>query len=503
MKIIFNLPISIWYWQIYDELKRHYEVVVPENYKNPQIKNIVVDLNSLEKCVRENSNYDFIFGFEGNLNDLIEWELKKFEIPLVIFHTNTIDRLYLGKLTAVTKLWFVEYYAKSLFEKFRKENLIYEGMAANSYRFYPMEADKIYDVSFVGQHYGERGYWLNLISNFSKKKNLNVNFPLAHGSKMYLSFKDINEIYNQSKINISFAPKENPGRIVNLRTFEICMSGNFQLMQYTPCVEEYFEINKEIVCWENKKELFEKILYYLENEDEREKIAKNGYEKAIKKHTWSVRFEKIYSILKQKKNANLDKFIVKIDDILKKQERLNFDNIKTTNINIVEFLIRQYGFKKKNIKKKALLKLRDKDNVVYYKPNLTDFYFIDFYGKTMNVIKKISINSEINLQDWDDLKKILFLTENLDYSIPQFGILTNGYDWIIKDFKHNKWLKEIPNKKVIKYRSNFIFYVTFRILKVFNYFYSYFSSYIFTKLISNNKLIEIKKFLFRKLGKIH
>ncbi|GAH06339.1 unnamed protein product, partial [marine sediment metagenome] len=105
----------------------------------------------------------------------------------------------------------------------------------------------------------------------------------------------------------------------------------------------------------------------------------------------------------------------------------------------------------------------------------------------MSVIKKIPINSEINLNDWDDLKKILFLTENLDYSVPQFGILTNGYDWIIKDFKNNKWLKEIPSKKVIKYRSNFIFYVVFRILKAFNYFYSYFSSYLFTKLISNNK----------------
>jgi len=503
MKIIFNLPLNTWYCQIYDELKRKYEVILPDNYKDIKNSKILVDVDSLEECVKENSNFDFIFGFEGNIDDLIKWEIKKIKMPLIIFHTNSVDRPYRGKITAVAKLWFVEYYAKSLLEKFQKKNLIYEGMAANSYLFHPIETKKIFDVSFVGQHYGERPYWVNLITDFSKNKDLKAYFPVAHGSKMYLTFKEINEFYNQSKINISFAPRDDPGRRVNLRTFEICMSGNFQLMQYSPCVEEYFEIDKEIVCWENKKELFEKILYYLENKDERVKIAKKGYEKAIKKHTWSVRFEKIYSLLKNEKQINLNKYVVKIDDILIKQERINIENLIKKNIDIVEFIVRQNGFKKKNVKKKNILKLRDKESFVYYKPNLIDFYFINFYGKTITIIKKIPVNSEINLKDWDDLKKKLYLTENLDYSVPQFGILTNGYDWVIKDFKKNKWLKEIPSKKVVKYRSNFIFYFIFRILKVLNYFNSYISSYIFSRLISKNKFMEIKKFLFKKLAKQH
>ena len=92
------------------------------------------------------------------------------------------------------------------------------------------------------------------------------------------------------------------GRIVNLRTFEICMSGNFQLMQYTPCVEEYFEIDKEIVCWKTKKELFEKISYYLKKEDEREKIAKAGYKRALENHTWTKRAKNIIDFLENKKD---------------------------------------------------------------------------------------------------------------------------------------------------------------------------------------------------------
>jgi len=504
MKIIFNHTINNWYWQIYDELKRKYEVVLPDNYKNLNNRDILVDLNSLEKCVKENSDYDFIFDFEGNLNELVKWEIKKIKMPLVIFNTNTSGRLYLGKSTALAKLWYVEYFAKSLLEKFHRNNLIYEGMAANPYIFHPIETEKVYDISFIGQHYGERGYWLNLIKKFCKKNDLKFYFPESHGANLPWTFEDINKLYNQSKINIAFAQKDYPyGRRVNLRTFEICMSGNFQLLQFTSCVEEYFKVDKEVVCWNNENDLFEKILYYLENEDERAEIAKNGIKRAIKEHTWSVRFEKINSILKQKNDTNLSRYYIKTENILKKQEQLNIDNLINTDTDIVELTFRQYGFKKKNHKKKFLLKLRDKESVVYYKPNLTDFYFISFYGKIIALTKKIPSNSNITSKDWDDLKKKLYLTENLDYTVPRFGILTNGYDWIIKDFKNNKWLREIPNKKIMKYQSNFISYVVLRILKTLNYYYPGFLSFNRTKIISNGKKMKIKKIIFRKLMNLY
>ncbi len=500
MKIIFNHTITNWYWQIYDELKRKYIVILPDNYKNLKNRDIIVDLNSLEKCVKENCDSDFIFDFEGNLHDLISWKIKKIKMPLVIFNTNTSGRDYLGKLTALAKLWYVEYFAKPLLEKYHKDNLIYEGMAANPYIFHPIETEKVFDISFFGQHYGKRGYRLNLIKNFCKKHNLKYYFPVGHGAKLPWTFEDINKLYNQSKINLAFAQKDyHHGRRVNLRTFEICMSGNFQLLQYASCVEEYFKIDKELVCWNNESDLFEKILYYLENEDEREKIAKNGIKRAIKEHTWSVRFEKIYSILKQKNTTNLSKYYVKYKNLLKKQVVLDIDNLITTKNDIVEFIIKQNGFKKKNLKKKSLLKLRDRESVVYYKPNLTDFYYISYYGKIMVIIKKIPLKSKISLNDWDDLKKKLYLTENLDYSVPQFGILTNVYDWIIKDFKKNKWLKEIPNKKIIRYRSNFISYVVLRVLKTLDINYARFTSLNLAKLISNSKKMKIKKFIFRKL----
>jgi spore maturation protein CgeB len=53
----------------------------------------------------------------------------------------------------------------------------------------------------------------------------------------------------------------------------------------------YVEINRN--NWK------EKLKYYLENESERERIAKNGYEAAIKHHSTDIRAKQLISYLKR------------------------------------------------------------------------------------------------------------------------------------------------------------------------------------------------------------
>lgn len=301
MKVIFNHNISDWYWQIYDEWSRNNEIVLPEYYKDDSFRGNIINFDVLEETVKENLDADFIFDFSQKIPNLINWTKRKIDIPLIVYSTNAIDRPYSGKMSIFANVWYAEHYAKPLMRKYNRDNLLYIGFAANSYIFYPKNLEKIYDIGFFGQFYEERGYWLRIVQKFCKQNKLIPYFPAGDGKKMNFSWEFINDTYNQTKINLAFAPMQKDGRIVNLRTFEICMSGNFQLMQYTPCLEEFFEIDEEIVCWKNKKELFEKIFYYLENDDEREKIAKNGYKKAIKNHTWSKRIEKIGAFLKEKK----------------------------------------------------------------------------------------------------------------------------------------------------------------------------------------------------------
>lgn len=457
MKIIFNHNIHDWWWQIYDEWSKNHKIILPDNYRTED-KNISVDFDALEKVSKENSDSDFIFSIENGLYDLIEWEKRNINIPIVWLSTNAINRPHVAKISVFAKLWYVEKYAKLLMEKYNLENLIYEGMAANQYIFYPKSIKKVYDIGFFGQHYGERGYWLNIIKKFCLKNGYKFYSPKGDGSNLVWTYDDINTFYNQTKINLSFSPKNTLGRIVNLRTFEICMSGNFQLMQYSPCIEEYFELDKEIVCWKNEKDLREKIAYFLTNEDEREKIAMNGYNKAISNHTWTIRLEKIKSFLNKPKN-NINKYILKIDQLIDKYKIDEIQKFKSLNPNqcyneLIKPILEFHRYKlKSDLKKKTDIEV---NSTYKYRVNKKDIdtYFITFFNKTIMIIGVLASNSEISLRNWNDFKKIIYLTENKDLSSPQFGILTNGFKWIIRDFKNRKWLKYIPNRRELKSSLN-------------------------------------------------
>jgi len=496
MKIIFNHRLD-WFWQIYDEWNKNNELVIPINYKRDNYKDCFLDFDALEDCIEKNKDANFIFGFMGDLYDLIKWNQRKYDIPVVIFATNAIERPNNAKRSVFAKLWYVEKYAKLWMQKYEIENTIYLGMAANPYIFHPIKNNKIYDVGFLGQQYGERGYWLEVIRKFCKKNKFNYYFPLGHGSKLFWSFKDINRFYNQTKINLSFAPKEPPGRIVNLRTFEICMSGNFQLMQYTPCVEEYFEIDEEIVCWRNKKELFEKIIYYLENEDEREKIAKKGYQKAINEHTWSKRLEKLKIFLEKKEKIDFLKIKNNFSIYLGQKELDKFQYLPSNQkcIKIIETILEKLKYNIRNdLKRKKSIKIKLKNKNFYFKPNLKSFYFIKFSGKILMVIKTISTNNKINSNDWDDLEKVLYLIENIDGSLPQFGLLTNGLEGIIYDFKNRTWLKNIPNRKALKSRVDFKYFIIMKIIIIIKSFYQ---STNFYNIVPLRIKIELKKIYIR------
>lgn len=505
MKIIFNHNINENNIQLFDEFKRNYEVILPKNYLETNSYKEVVDLEALEKAARENPDADLIYGFQGDLSHLIKWKEKKIDIPLIIANWNIINRPFRARMSALDNVLYVEKYAELLMNKYKIENIIYQGMAANQYIFHPIYKKKKYDVEFIGRHYGERGYWLNKVKNFCEREKINYIFPFGHGLEMKWSYESINKLYNETKINLSFAPLEPYGRIVNLRTFEICMAGAFQLMQYTPAVKEFFEIDKEIVCWNNKKELFEKIQYYLENEKEREKIAKNGYKRAFKNHTWTVRMEEMLEFVKNKKKREIQKYIIKVDYILSNNKSQSIQNLLSVSLNnrnldFVKNILRLYGYRpKRHFKKKdkLIIDLNQRDWLIY-KPNLKNFLFYEYFGKTLIVILVKKNLKSLILTDWENLEKILYLSDNIDITVPNFGILTNGNDWIIRDFHSRKWLKNIPSRKAIKARNEQSKYIIIKLLKSIQYYYRKVNLNRLFKIIKIKRYLIITTDLFKK-----
>ena len=90
-----------------------------------------------------------------------------------------------------------------------------------------------------------------------------------------------NELLNRTKIAIVFLSKINHDTYTR-RCFEIPAAQTFMLAPYTEELANMFEEDREIVFYRSKQEFLEKIFYYLEHEEERERIAQLGYERLIK-----------------------------------------------------------------------------------------------------------------------------------------------------------------------------------------------------------------------------
>ena len=168
---------------------------------------------------------------------------------------------------------------------------MFEGLVNKSYWFpnsypddliYSTNIDKTIDIGFCGNLIN-RGHLINHLDKYNIKKDIFV-----IGDDM------VNSI-NSYKIHFNC----NISNDINYRTFETTGCGTFLLTNYTPGLEKLFEIGKEIVVYDSVEDLDNKTKYYLDNPEERNKIAKAGHERAKKDHTYFERAKKLINIINE------------------------------------------------------------------------------------------------------------------------------------------------------------------------------------------------------------
>lgn len=148
---------------------------------------------------------------------------------------------------------------------------------------YPLNLEKIYDVGFCG-NINNRGGWLDQIKN---KYNLKIDeFVIGH---------DMVESINKYKIHFN----RNISNDLNYRTFETLGCGTFLLTNNTPGLDILFELGNHLVTYNSENDLMEKINYYLNNENERNVIAQNGYNHVINNHTYEHRMKFLIKIIEE------------------------------------------------------------------------------------------------------------------------------------------------------------------------------------------------------------
>ena len=127
--------------------------------------------------------------------------------------------------------------------------------------------------------------------NTAPKKFADQALPVVKITKMV-------KLFNESKIVLNPYGASKHFIVPNPRTFEIPATRSFQLTDMPREVNKYFKPKKEIVLYKDKREFKELVDYYLENDDERNKIVQAGYDRVVKEHTMVHRIKKMLSIIK-------------------------------------------------------------------------------------------------------------------------------------------------------------------------------------------------------------
>lgn len=194
-------------------------------------------------------------------------------------------------------------------------NVIYSQWAAIDSHEVPKFDGYKYDVSFVGGFHPYRKWFIDTL----KKRGLKVEVFGNGWENGPLSAEEMNQLFISSKINLNIGNsnsfdiryllsywkaipllwrgKKNASQI-KARNFEIPYFGGFQLTDYVPTIENYFDIGKDIICYKDIDEAELLIRYYLENEYEREIIKNNSYQKSKNKHGYIHRLQSVLEQIK-------------------------------------------------------------------------------------------------------------------------------------------------------------------------------------------------------------
>ncbi len=245
--------------------------------------------------------------FENELDEDLVNNLREFTKTIVYFFDDPWRQNYVRHWIKFFDCFSTpDYY---MFKKYKLEglkNALYSPFGFNYSVYKKLHLEKIYDVTFVGNYSAYREWLIYRLI----KEGIQVTV-FGRGwkeSNRWLSHEDMVKIFNQSKINLNLSNSKNkdidflfravksPKALKQLlllkkdkeqvkgRHYEINGCGGFQMSYFVPGLNLAYEIDKEIVVYEDINNLSEEIKYFLKDDKLRESIARNGYERSIKDH---------------------------------------------------------------------------------------------------------------------------------------------------------------------------------------------------------------------------
>jgi spore maturation protein CgeB len=313
----------------------------------------------VEKFRREHNirPFDSFFAYlmDGMVEPDVIDEIRRTGIPTLNFSCNNTHQFHLIKELS-PRFDYNLHSEKDAAQKFREINAnpVWFPMAANPKYYHPYDVLRTIDVSFVGQCYAKRPYYVwHLLKNKidihvygpgwvpkSDKAMLRSGVRWARRTKLVLKaltslssqkryetsthlmdidlrdylrkeFKanlhdtisddEMVRKYSQSKVSLGFLEvfdNHNPAALtkqhLHLREFEAPMSGALYCTGYTDELAEMYEPDKEVLVYRNEYELTDKVRFYLSHPEQAERVRQAGHRRALENHTYQSRFQKLF-----------------------------------------------------------------------------------------------------------------------------------------------------------------------------------------------------------------
>lgn len=143
-----------------------------------------------------------------------------------------------------------------------------------------------------------------------------------------LSVEEYVKVFNASAINLNLHSSterngvDPTGDFVNPRTFELAACGAFQLTDSRSLLAELFAADEELVTFDSRESLIDKVRYFRTRPSEREKFAQAAQKRALAQHTYKHRMEEMLDYISQHRQFNADSNSCEWQNIMREAEKL-------------------------------------------------------------------------------------------------------------------------------------------------------------------------------------
>jgi len=160
------------------------------------------------------------------------------------------------------------------YKEFYNTDVVYLPQCGDDTNF---SAESFWDIVWIGNFNSE---YHNNRKDIIVKLQKEFNVKIVSGGDYSTENK---YLYRDTPISLAISPQV-AGYTSN-RLYNILASGGFCLTLYYPEIEKEFENKKHLVWFKTPSEAVELAKYYLEHQEERNKIAKQGHKLYLEKHT--------------------------------------------------------------------------------------------------------------------------------------------------------------------------------------------------------------------------